>query len=47
MMIMMMMMIIIIIIIFTTIGLSACGSGYFTCLQNMKLVNPLAPELFF
>jgi len=39
---MMMMMIIIIIIIiylFTAIGLSPCGSGYFTCIQNMKLVT--------
>ena len=31
--------IIIIIILFTPIGLSAGGSGYFTCIQNMKLVT--------
>jgi len=31
--------IIIIIIIFTAIGLSPGGSGYFTCIQNMKLVT--------
>jgi len=31
--------IIIIIIIFTAIGLSPGGSGYFTCIQNMKLVS--------
>jgi hypothetical protein len=31
--------IIIIIIIITAIGLSPIGSGYFTCKQNMKLVN--------
>ena len=30
--------IIIIIIIFTEIGLLPGGSGYFTCIQNMKLV---------
>jgi len=30
--------IIIIIIIITAIGLSPGGNGYFTCLQNMKLV---------
>ena len=30
--------IIIIIIIFIAIGLSPGGSGYFTCIQNMKLV---------
>ena len=29
---------IIIIIIITAIGLSPGGSGYFTCIQNMKLV---------
>ena len=41
MMMMMMMMIIIIIIIylFTAIGLLLCGSGCFTCKQNMKLVT--------
>ena len=31
--------IIIIIIIFTAIGLSPGGSGYFTCIQDMKLVT--------
>jgi len=31
--------IIIIIIIITAIGLSPGGSGYFTCIQNMKLVT--------
>ena len=31
--------IIIIIIIITAIGLSPIGSGYFTCIQNMKLVT--------
>ena len=31
--------IIIIIIIFTAIGLLPGGSGYFTCIQNMKLVT--------
>jgi hypothetical protein len=31
--------IIIIIIIINTIGLSAGGSVYFTCIQNMKLVT--------
>ena len=31
--------IIIIIIIFTVIGLSPGGSGYVTCIQNMKLVT--------
>ena len=31
--------IIIIIIIFAAIGLSPGGSGYFTCIQNMKLVT--------
>ena len=30
---------IIIIIIITSIGLSPGGSGYFTCIQNMKLVT--------
>ena len=30
---------IIIIIIITAIGLSPGGSGYFTCIQNMKLVT--------
>ena len=30
---------IIIIIIFTEIGLLPGGSGYFTCIQNMKLVT--------
>ena len=25
--------------LFTTIGLSPCGSGYFTCKQNMKSVT--------
>jgi hypothetical protein len=30
---------IIIIIILTAIGLSPGGSGYFTCIQNMKLVT--------
>ena len=29
----------IIIIIITAIGLSPDGSGYFTCIQNMKLVT--------
>jgi len=29
----------IIIIIITAIGFSPCGSGYFTCIQNMKLVT--------
>ena len=29
----------IIIITFTAIGLSPGGSGYFTCIQNMKLVT--------
>ena len=29
----------IIIIIITAIGLSPSGSGYFTCIQNMKLVT--------
>ena len=28
-----------IIIIITAIGLLPCGSGYFTCIQNMKLVT--------
>jgi len=32
-------MIIIIIIFITAIGLSPCGNGYFTCIQNTKLVN--------
>ena len=36
---MMMIVIIIIIIIITAIGLLAGGSGYFTCIQNMKLVT--------
>ena len=31
--------IIIIIIIITAIGFSPGGSGYFTCIQNMKLVT--------
>jgi len=31
--------IIIIIIIITAIGLSPGGSGYFTCIQNMKLAT--------
>jgi len=31
--------IVIIIIFFTAIGLSLGGSGYFTCIQNMKLVT--------
>jgi len=31
--------IIIIIYLFTAIGFSPGGSGYFTCKQNMKLVN--------
>jgi len=31
--------IIIIIYLFTAIGLSPGGSGYFTCIQNMKLVT--------
>jgi len=31
--------IIIIIILFTSIGLLPGGSGYFTCIQNMKLVT--------
>ena len=31
--------IIIIIYLFTANGLSPGGSGYFTCIQNMKLVN--------
>jgi len=31
--------IIIIIIVITAIGLSPCGSGYFTCIQNMKFVT--------
>ena len=39
MMMMMMMMIIIIIYILTAIGLSPGGSGYFTCIQNMKSVT--------
>ena len=26
-------------IFITVIGLSTCGSGYFTCIQNMKLVT--------
>jgi len=30
---------IIIILLFTAIGLSPGGSGYFTCIQNMKLVT--------
>ena len=33
------MIIIIIIIIITAVGLSPGGSGYFTCIQNMKLVT--------
>ena len=40
MMMMMMMIIIIIIIIFiNSIGLLPGGSGYFTCIQNVKLVT--------
>ena len=31
--------IIIIIVLLTAIGLSPGGSGYFTCIQNMKLVT--------
>ena len=31
--------IIIIILLFTAIGLSPGGSGYFTCIKNMKLVT--------
>ena len=31
--------IIIVIYLFTAIGLSPGGSGYFTCIQNMKLVT--------
>ena len=31
--------IIVIIYLFTEIGLSSGGSGYFTCIQNMKLVT--------
>ena len=31
--------IIIIIYLFTAVGLSPGGSGYFTCIQNMKLVT--------
>ena len=31
--------IITIILLFTAIGLSPGGSGYFTCIQNMKLVT--------
>ena len=26
-------------LLLTAIGLSPCGSGYFTCIQNMKLVT--------
>jgi hypothetical protein len=36
---MMMMIIIIIIIIITVIELSPGGSGYFTCIQNLKLIT--------
>ena len=39
MMMMMMMMMIIIIIYLIANGLSPGGSGYFTCIQNMKLVT--------
>ena len=31
--------IVIIILLLTVIGLSPSGSGYFTCIQNMKLVT--------
>jgi hypothetical protein len=37
--------------LFTAVGLLSSGSGYFTCIQNMKSVttvfNFLEPELFF
>jgi len=26
-------------LLLTAIGLSPCGSGYFTCIQNMKMVT--------
>ena len=31
--------ILLLLLLFTAIGLSAGGSGYFTCIQNMKLVT--------